>query len=128
MNETSFQSFITLVELGSENRSLAQEAEQFETSKSLICSDQIAAYSRQTAGAYQKAHTLRKSVDALELELKALVRCAKTESLSLGLASSPKEFFSLESEIKDIEEKHALKPMIMVLTLINELRASAKSL
>ncbi len=106
MNETSFQGFINLVELDAKIDTLALEAESLKKQIADL-EAQIAATQLRTQNAYQKAHTLRKSVDALELELKALEELQHEKKFRLGLASSPKEFFSLEHEIAALEKKHA---------------------
>ena len=107
MNESSFQGFINLVELDTKIDALALEAA---TLKKQVAEgqSQVNAIEQQTLTAYQKAHTLRKSVDALELELKSLEALQHEKKFRLGLASSPKEFFSLEHEIEALEKKHAL--------------------
>ena len=54
------------------------------------------------ADAQTKAHSAKKSLDAQELEIKVLKDRQRSLKSKLDSASSPKEFFSLETELKTI--------------------------
>lgn len=125
MQDTSFQSFINLVELDQRIDQLTGEA--LALNKQIAdLQNQIDRTHKQTQEAYQAFHTLRKSVDALELDLKGIEELQREKRFKLGLASSPKEFFSLESEISVLEKKHALTDE-QGIALINQLEEAQKT-
>ena len=107
MNENSFQSFIRLVELDQKIGALTQEAGELAQRIDSL-NQHIATLHAITKKAYDTAHTLQKKVDELELELKAIDEMQKDKRFKLGLAASPKEFFSLEHEIKALEGRRSL--------------------
>ncbi len=105
VDEITFQKFINLVELDQKIDQLSHETETLKKDVAAL-QQQEQLIQQQTHIAYQKFHTLRKSLDALELDLKALDELLKEKRFRLSMAASPKEFFSLESEINDLEKKH----------------------
>ena len=93
MNEAAFQSFVNLVELDQKIDQLGKESLSLQKDIETL-NKQVAEIQNITATAYKKYHDLRKEVDALELEQKALEELQKDKKFKLGMAASPKEFFS----------------------------------
>lgn len=104
MNDTSFSSFIDLVELDQRIAQLSKEAETL-TLQIDGLNKHIEQIQAETHNAHTRFHNARKGLDAIELELKSLDELSREKQFRLGLASSPKEFFSLEHEIQAIAKK-----------------------
>ena len=104
MDEKAFRTFIDLVEIDQKIDNAARQAESLQQEISSL-DTQINQIQNATAAALHKRQDLRKAVDESELELKSLGQLGENKRLKLAMASSPKEFFSLESEIKDIENR-----------------------
>lgn len=124
MDETTFQSFVNLVELDQKIDQLGKESLVLEKESETL-NKQIAEIQQKTESTYKIFHDLRKSVDELELEQEALQELKKDKKYKLGMAANPKEFFSLESEITVIEKKVA-ETDEKGLELINQLEIAEK--
>ncbi len=106
MSPTDVQRLIDFAELDQRLDRLIQE-QTFLAEKGEALHQEIAFLKAETEQASQKVHQLRKQIDAIELEIKVLVEQKAEKTTKLNRASSPKEFFSLESEIQDLEKKQA---------------------
>ena len=102
MHEIPIARFIQFVELDQKCDALAHEHEELKQ-RSVDLQGQIQAITSQSQQATQKVHDLRKQIDGFELELKVLDETQKDKKFKLAQARSPKEFFSLEHEIQELE-------------------------
>ena len=102
MHETSIAQFIQFVELDQKCDALANEQEELKK-RSILLNDQIEAIKSESQQAAERVHDLRKQIDGFELELKVVDEAQKDKKFKLAQARSPKEFFSLEHEIQELE-------------------------
>lgn len=104
MDKTSTQRFIQYVELDQRINQLIVELASLIMRKK-ECEQKRVSIEENTAAAFKKVHDKRKEIDSYELELKTISEKLFQTRKKLSLAHSPKEFFSLEHEIADLEKK-----------------------
>ena len=126
MHETPIAQFIQFVELDQKCDALAHEQEELKK-RSLLLKDQIQAIKSESQQAAAKVHDLRKQVDGFELELKVVDEAQKDKKFKLAQARSPKEFFSLEHEIQELEAQR-LRLDDQGLTFLTSLEDAQKAL
>lgn len=106
MNETEYNRFINLVELDKEILELEDQLFYLKNEKALSLSS-LDNLNKQLDFYQQKLNDLKKETHLIELEIKSLDAKEVEKNKKLNNASNPKEFFSLENEIKDIKNKKA---------------------
>ncbi len=104
MDLLKVQHFIRYVELDNRIQRISKELQSI-AEKLKECEAQKAEITGQTRTALQKVHDKRKELDGYELELKAIQEDLSHKRKKLSNAQNPKEFFSLEHEIADLEKK-----------------------
>lgn len=106
MNADAFGRFIALVETDQQLLSIAKELETLKLDKENLEQD-LKKVNDQIEQSYQIYHNLRKQVDILELEIKSIEVQQKDRQQRLSDASTTKEYFSLENELKALDSKKA---------------------
>lgn len=129
MDKASTHIFIQYVELDQRINKLTHEVAALSLRRK-ECEQKKLSIENNTAAALKKVHDKRKEIDAYELELKALSDKLSQTKKKLGIAHSPKEFFSLEHEIADLEKKQ--EPLdnlgLEALTALEALQLEASSI
>ncbi len=98
--------FIEFIELDARLDRLIQEHEAQKKREEGL-QQEIAAIAQESETALKKTNALKKQLDALELDLKVIADKYRQTTAKLNRAASPKEFFSLEHEVQDLEKKKA---------------------
>jgi predicted nucleic acid-binding Zn-ribbon protein len=104
MDQADIQRFIDFVELDQRLDRLILEQKNLEN-KDTILGQEIDSIEVATQEALHRLNAARKQIDSVELELKVLGEKLREKASKIQRAASPKEFFSLEHEMKDLEKK-----------------------
>lgn len=101
MSSDPFYSFLALVTQDANAVATRKKIAQLsQKQEALKCN--LKKLQQDLADAQTKAHSAKKNLDAQELEIKTLKDRQRSLKSKLDAASSPKEYFSLETELKNI--------------------------
>ena len=101
MSSDPFYSFLALVTQDAHALATRKKAAQLSQKKEILKST-LKKLQGSLADAQAKSHTAKKNLDAQELEIKILKDRQRSLKSKLDSSSSPKEYFSLEAELKTI--------------------------
>lgn len=126
MNEQPFSSFINLIALDQEIRSLHEKIAQLKNESDEYLS-QKQELSARLSQFQQHVHELRKKVDEQELEIKTLDEQERTKKEQMDMISQPKQLAPLKKEIDRLKQaQHLAENNLMAIW--NKVEIAAKDL